>query len=126
MNTMSTTSRDKINCLSCGDEFSPNHGNRKYCNDKCKERYSNAQAKKRRLKRAAIDRVLKTNYEILDRIIGNQKEVTKSVEFMHGTGFDFNRYTHFVEYDGKPNRGIYEFTLILFDNNQTVKIIKNV
>ena len=123
---MSTSSirKKRIICPQCGDEFTPNHGNRKHCGDNCKSIYGNEKAKRRRNKFALVDKKLKTNFETLERLLGNEKEITKSVEFMRGTGFDFARYTHIIEYQGKQCKGIYEFIIAMPDQH-TVKIIRN-
>lgn len=122
---ISNIKKKTIICPQCGTNFTPNHGNRKHCNDQCKIDYSNANAKHRRQTRAKVDNILKNNFNILEKILGNQTEVTRSIEFMRGAGFDFNRYTHMIEYNGKQCRGVYEFIIALPDT-QTIKIIKNV
>ena len=76
-------------CPGTGIKFQPRRTNQKFLNNKARNAFHNAIARKLRQRTAKKDKALKKNLKIILSLLGNENEVIKSKEFLLGAGFDF-------------------------------------
>lgn len=89
--------------------------NQKFVRAENRIRYNNNKARKKRSAKAFIDRKLDHNRNILDRILGDRKEVTVSRDYLLGSGFSFDYFNYQKEVDKHMYAGIYEFGVTKVD-----------
>ena len=68
MNYRLTTSEDNCSCMECGNELR-GRTDKKFCNDRCKNRYYNRMNNSVRLHKNRTIRILTSNYELLNRLV---------------------------------------------------------
>ncbi len=56
-------------CLECGHKIKYGRTDKKFCCDKCRNRYNNAQIKVGRAYKRRVMKALAANYDILDRLV---------------------------------------------------------
>ena len=56
-------------CLECGHKIRYGRTDKKFCCDKCRNRYNNAQVKEGRAYRRRVMKALSGNYDILDSLV---------------------------------------------------------
>ena len=105
------------------EEFIKSRSNQKFASAKNRIRYNNQKARKKRMTKGPIDRMLDMNRTILCRIIANKTEKTVSRDFLLGTGFSFNYYSFLKEENGVTYSGIYEYGIAKTSDDK-FKIIK--
>jgi hypothetical protein len=98
---------NKILCKGCERYFVLRHGNRKFHSDRCCDQYHNLKAKERRNEIKNISKPLLANYTRLKEILGNNSEVTISIDFLKGAKVNLQCYTT-LNKDGNGNF-IYSF-----------------
>jgi len=105
------------------EEFIKQRSNQKFASSKNRIRYNNLKARKKRITKGPIDRMLDQNRTILSRIIGNKTEIIVSRDYLLGAGFSFAYYSFNKEVDGVTYSGIYEFGIVKISDDK-FKIIK--
>jgi hypothetical protein len=105
------------------EEFNKRRSNQKFATANNRIKYNNQKARKKRLAKGSIDRMLDTNRTVLSRIIGNNTEIIVSRDYLLGAGFSFSYYSYSREVNGVTYAGIYEFGIAKILDNK-FKIIK--
>src|SRR5689334_20948956 len=77
-----------------GESFIPKSSNQKFASLANKIEFNNAKAKLRRNENISTKQELDNNFKILQRILGPNKVVTKSKEYLLGAEFIFGVFTH--------------------------------
>ena len=107
-----------------GETFTKMRSNQRFATRENQILYNNKKAAYKRKAKADIDRKLDKNRTILKKILSNQKEVVKSIEYLKGAGFDFFCQTHNCVIDGQKYNCVYGYAFCLA-NKEQVKIIRH-
>jgi hypothetical protein len=85
-------------CLHCEKEIDIRKGrsDRKFCDERCKNEYHNAQKNDARMEIIRIEAALKANRKILKKVLGSRKEEIVSRETLEKLGYNFMYHTHHV------------------------------
>lgn len=113
---------EEIICPETGIRFVPRRYNQIFSTKKAQIEYNNRKAREERALLNPTNVILKNNRKLLSKIIGAKSEVTKSLEFLKGAGFNFKHFTHSILIDNKPVQAIYEF--VIFKTNDMQFTIK--
>ena len=111
-------------CPHTGEIFIPKRYNQIFSSRIAQIEYNNLIARNKRLIKSPVDKVLNKNREIFLKIIGSEKEVVKSYEFLLGAEFNFKHFTNSFMLNGKPVQAIYEF--IIYKNQNDTFTIKKI
>ena len=95
-----------------GELFHPKRYNQRFANRKNQIAFNNTKAREIREVKKPIDTVLESNRKILLRLMENKKtSITKSKEFLLGSGFNFNYFNCSFTKDGKHYQCVYQFAI---------------
>ena len=97
--------------------FVKRRSNQKFANASNRIRYNNLKARKKRTAKASIDRKLDRNRTILQNILGTQKEVKVSKDYLLGSGFSFGYFSYQKMINNVMYFGIYEYGITSLGNN---------
>ncbi|HEC42681.1 MAG TPA: hypothetical protein ENI20_07630 [Bacteroides sp.] len=101
--------------------FFKKRSNQRFANSLNRIRYNNLKAKSKRNAMAPVNTKLFRNRKILETILGAQKEVTVSRDYLLGSGFSFDYFSYQKEINNVVYFGIYEFGIArLGDNNYKI------
>ena len=103
--------------------FIKRRSNQKFANPRNRIRYNNLKAKNIRYAMAPVNIKLHCNRNILAKILGSQKQVTMSRDYLLGSGFSFEYFSYQKKIDDVVYFGIYEFG-IAFIGDSNYRIIK--
>jgi hypothetical protein len=106
-----------------GETFYKKRNNQVFANRKNQIKYNNMKALKKRKSTANINRVLDKNRTILISILEGKTEVSKSYDFLLGTGFHFGCSTHTIKRENNKWICIYDYGYML-TADKTFRIIK--
>lgn len=81
-------------CLDCGSALK-GRVDKKYCNDFCRSNYNNTLNRKRNIDLKEINKILKRNASILEKLDSRGMRESNSV-LLETAGFDFRFFTHQV------------------------------
>ena len=113
----------KKRCLLTNEEFIPKRQNQVYINRKAQIFVNNEKARQKRLKLNPTNKILEKNRNILSNILGSQKQIIKSRDYLLGSGFNFKFFSQSLLYEKKPCQVIYEY-MIYSNGDQTFTIKK--
>lgn len=105
------------------ENFIKKRSNQKFANSGNRIRYNNLKAKKVRYAMAPVNIKLQRNRTILEKILGTQKEVTASRDFLLGSGFSFEYFSYQKRINDLVYFGIYEFGIAILEDKR-YRIIK--
>ena len=91
---------------------------KRFCSDACRTMYNNRIYRRRYTELTRIDRILKKNHSIIERIYENGKRQTTFTE-LFGMGFNFNYLTSLRENPdtaGSFIAGCYDYTYVIADD----------
>jgi hypothetical protein len=109
----------EIKCKGCLTEFVPKRGNQIYHNLKCQQMAGNARDKAIRDEKKAVQKPLNDNYKALKKILGTEKYIIKSRDFLDGAGVNLAFYTaKAVTLDNKPIWIIFTIGIALIEENR--------
>ena len=108
-----------------GEEFVPRRSNQKFATAKNKSVYNNRIATRERWENAKLDKLLLTNKRILDKMIGDKKELTVSMDYLSGKGYSFKVINHIEVIDTQSLWCVYKYILRFDNQKRTVKISVN-
>ena len=91
------------------EEFIKQRNNQKFASSKNRIRFNNLKARKKRITKGPIDRMLDLNRTILSRIIGDKPEIIVSRDYLLGAEFNFAYYSFIHKIEELTYSGIYEF-----------------
>ena len=103
--------------------FVKKRSNQRFANPGNRIRFNNLKARRKRYAKSFIDSILDRNRIILGKILGSQKEVTISKDYLLGTGFVFEYFSYQTTIDDQMYCGIYEFGIAKLTGNN-YKIIR--
>lgn len=106
-----------------GEVFYKQRSNQKFASRENQIRYNNKIAEEKRRIKASIDKKLDKNRTILKNILRNQTEVIKSIDFLHGAGFDFFIHTHNYIKGQQKFSCVYEFAFGIVEKGK-IKIFR--
>lgn len=106
-----------------GESFIKQRNNQVFANRQNQIKYNNLKAMNKRKSIANISRILDKNRTVLKTILGDKTEITKSLDFLLGAGFNFGCSTHSINHDEKKWVCIYDYAYTLI-YEKTFKIIK--
>ena len=107
-----------------GEVFIPKRSNQKFVSRQTQVMYNNQLAAQKRNAKSLTDKLLDKNRNILKTILGRDKEVVKSFDFLRGAGFDFFIQTKNLVKNGKKHICVYEFAYCVTDDKK-IKIFKH-
>ncbi len=107
-----------------GEVFTPKRTNQKFASRRTQIMYNNQVASQKRKAKSNTDKKLDKNRNILKTILGQEKEIIKSVDFLNGAGFDFFIQTNNLMKNGIKYICVYEFAYCLTENRK-IKIFKH-
>jgi len=105
-----------------GENFQQKRGNQKFATRANQIAFNNRIARNKRKAKAFVEKVLDKNRTALKMILANEKEITKSRDYLMGAGLNLNCSTHKMNRDGVLYTCIYEYAYTVIDTNY--KIIK--
>lgn len=92
-----------MECLECGGAIRSGRRDRKFCSDKCKHAYHNAEKYQENAEISKIITILKQNRRILKHLLGDKEDVYVGQETLRKRGFNFQFHTHQIV-SGQGNR----------------------
>ncbi|MEM9687625.1 MAG: hypothetical protein AAF934_12000 [Bacteroidota bacterium] len=107
-----------------GETFHKRRSNQKFASRENQIRYNNRIAREKRKAKALVEQYLDKNRTILKTILGNEKVITKSRDFMLGAGFHFGCHTHSIQRGKELWKCVYDYAFLNIGNNQ-YKIVKH-
>lgn len=87
-------------CLECGDPITYGRGDRKFCSDKCKNRYHNSIYHHRRAVQVKVLRALSQNYRILEDLLMRRVYSKDLIDLAH-CGFNKDFATSYQKIRGR-------------------------
>jgi len=113
-------------CPNCRGSFTPQRDNQRYCGAICRIEFNNDKNNAKRKLLAKKNKPLAKNYDILNALLGDNREKIVHRQFMRGAGFDFRVFTHMDANpeNNQPCFGCHEFKYFKV-NNENFKIIRN-
>jgi len=117
------TQMEKRTCLECGEPLR-GRADQKFCNDLCRNAYNNKKFGAATNYMRKINRILKKNRTILEKLNPNEKTITfKSV--LEKQEFNFNYYTHmYTTRTGRVYFFCYDQGYAELENNKYM-LVKN-
>ncbi len=106
-----------------GETFIKQRNNQVFANRKNQIKFNNIKAQQKRDSTKKINRLLNTNRNILKKILSDEKEAKKSLDFLKGSGFHFGIITHTVKMNNKKWSCVFEYAYSIDESNQ-FKLIK--
>ena len=104
------------------EEFIAKRVNQKFAKPENRIKFYNSQANELRKETSVIDKVIKKSHRLIRLLVGNKKEVEFSRDYLDGYGVDLSAFNHLVNINGKKYPAIYEFVIIVVNDN-LIKII---
>ena len=102
------------------EEFWPKRSNQIYAKPQNQIDNNNYKAGQINKEKRPTQHILNSNYKILKRILGTQKSVVVTEEFLHGAQFDFRYFT--ATRRSEAGKGetyyIFDYALIKIENNK--------
>lgn len=99
-------------CLECGDKIKYGRVDKKFCCDKCRNRYNNELAKSGRALKRKVLKHLSRNYEILDNVFRAGYESVDLVELV-AKGFNPGIVTSCSKVKGHNEYGCFDIKYIM-------------
>jgi DNA-directed RNA polymerase subunit M/transcription elongation factor TFIIS len=116
---------NKRNCLECG-ELLRGRADQKYCCDACRNAYHNQKIGNTNRYMRKVNRILKQNHTILEKLNTNGKTVIDK-DMLIKEGFKFNYFTHILKLEnGKICYFCYDQGLLSVKNKKYGLMKKNV
>ena len=111
-------------CLECSDPLR-GRADQKFCSDACRNAYNNQKLGKSNNYMRKINRILKKNYSILEKLNPEDKTTThKSI--LDRDGFNFNHFTHIYETrSGRIYYFCYDQGFSALENNKFLLVREN-
>ncbi len=106
------------------ESFIKKRNNQKFANRKNQINYNNRLANEKRKIKAGLDKALDKNRNILKNLLGNEKEVIKSRDFLLGAGFNFSVQTNSKQINNGIYYCVYDYGYLKMENGM-YKIIKH-
>ena len=100
------------------EEFAKRRNNQRFASRQNQIRYNNIKAQKKRNIKSYVDRPLDKNRTILQKLLADKTETTKSRDFLLGAGFCFDFFSFHKDIGGTLYSGIYEFGIAKQENDQ--------
>lgn len=69
-------------CLECGDQIRYGRTDKKFCCERCKSKFHNAQMKSTKAYRTKINSILGRNYDLLDEIVKSGHDSVQLIDIM--------------------------------------------
>lgn len=101
--------------------FTPKRTNQRFANRQNQIKFNNLLAKKKRIAKAIYDKPLDRNRNVLKKVLGDNKEIIKSKDFLSALDYNFNLSMYQVLLEKEKNTtatGIYEYLIIPIENNK--------
>jgi len=94
-------------CLECGEPISYGRKDKKFCCDKCKNRYNNRKIVENHRMMEKVNKKLRKNYEILQALV--RVGVTRISKLdLSVQGYDFNYVTSYHKFSSKDEYRCYD------------------
>ncbi|HNS11704.1 MAG TPA: hypothetical protein PKM97_03745 [Bacteroidia bacterium] len=105
------------------EKFIPRRSNQIYATRKNQTDHNNSKARHRRIEKFPVQRALDKNHNILKKLLGNLREVTVTIEFLRGAGFNFKCLTSLGNSHDRIFM-IFNYRMLAISNDQ-YKISRN-
>jgi len=101
-------------CKWSGEMFTPSRGNQKFASAKNRCEYHNYQIRSSKIGtlKSGIDKKLSNNFSVLRMLMGDNKEKIVHSEFLRGSGYNLEMFTHIQKFENHNHNAIYDFILI--------------
>jgi hypothetical protein len=107
-----------------GEEFIQKRKNQRFASANNRKRFHNDNSTIINRVKAPIDRKLKQNFLLLNKLLKANNDALIKKEDLLIQGFDPNYFTHLSQINGKTARCIYEYILPQSENPDLIKIIR--
>jgi hypothetical protein len=107
-----------------GDLFTPKRSNQKFANRKNQIRFNNEKQNKNRKENLMVNRQLQKNKNCYKSILGTEKVVIKSADYLLGAGVKTWYYTHEMKDGSQRVYCCYDYCIIPLENDK-FKIFKH-
>lgn len=101
-----------------GEKFTKKRHNQKFANRRNQTRFNNLKALKKRQLKKKIDQPLDRNRNILMEILGNNKEIIRSKDWLLALGYNFSLYTYSIKIGKEVVPCVYEFIIQKINDNK--------
>jgi hypothetical protein len=115
----------KRQCKCCGVEFETNRSDKFYLNRSHQVRNNNVRQSNTRRKQSFVISPLLKTYRILNRILGQKKELTVSKDFLRGAGANIALMTNHNLVNDQEQAVLIDIALIPNRQYITLKRIQN-
>lgn len=106
-----------------GEEFVLKRSNQKFASRENQIKYNNLKAGEERQAKAKTRKILNSNRKVLQKVLGSNDEVVRSLDYLKGAGLDFQYCTHIIKGHNFNWTCIDDYAYSLISTN-TFKIIK--
>lgn len=106
-------------CPVCLKEFDAKRLNQIYCNANnhyCRNYYNNEKARKLKKAQGEAPKKLAMSWRHLNEILGNEKEVTRHIEYLKGRGIDLSYFSQYTKQNDKGIYHIFNIKIVNLDN----------
>jgi hypothetical protein len=110
--------------LLTGEEFIATRVNQTFATPANRIKFYNSQANELRKETAVINIPISKTHRLIRKLMGNKREAVFSYDYLKGYGVNLSVFNHFVVISGMKYPAIFEFVIILLDEN-SVKIIRH-
>jgi len=100
------------------EKFTPRRFNQKFASKRNQISFNNIKARRKRIDKAPFDLILDKNRTILIRIVGNDKEVVVSKDYLLGAGFNFQFFNRSFESNDIKYQCVYRYAVGLLGNGR--------
>jgi len=104
-----------------GQKFVTNRIDQRFANRKNQIKFNNRLAIRKRQSKAPYDKSLDLNRTILKKVLGKEKEIIKSKDYLEALNYNFHLSLYQTTIDKATKmtaKGIYEFLIIPLTDNQ--------
>lgn len=110
--------------LLTGEEFIATRVNQTFATPANRIKFYNSQANELRKETSVINIPIAKTHRLLRKLMGNKRVAIFSYDYLKGYGVNLSVFNHFVVISGIKQPAIFEFVIILLDEN-SVKIIRD-
>jgi hypothetical protein len=109
-------------CPCCDKRFETTSSIKYYLNSTHQKKANNITQNKKREQFQKINKPMNDTYNIYMKLLGKQKEVEKSKEFLRGRGANLEFFSHIDVYRGNLTHFLHDIAVIELGNN--FKLVK--
>ncbi len=106
-----------------GEEFIQSRNNQKFASSANRLEFNRQKTAEKRKAMAQIAKPLANNRKVLEKVLGDEKEVIRSYDFLMGAGLEMGIFTHQIKYQEVLWYCVYDYGYVRQKDN-TLRIIQ--